>query len=356
MKYAADLVLLVPLLLVYLANLGESREWARIVTLIFLGAAILGVFLAGIGSVLLGASGVLAGTVSGVAAGVPLLIAAGLSLALLFEPVRAPLARLMPIRPASIVHTTALVLSVLLIGLQVATQLGTDVLAAAAKGPALTSLDLLLQELPFLLAAIIGVGFFTRRGIGEGARRLGWVRPSLLQVLLALVAAGAFYAFSNGADQVGQHLTPGLHDKVGVATQRLFGGLSNPLGIATLALSAGIAEEALFRGALQPRLGIPFVALLFTSVHSQYGISLDALTVFILAIGLGLIRRYANTTASTICHVTYNALVGVSLAGVYLAAGIAVEALLALALLFFYLRARRRPLVAAPVAAEEARN
>ena len=343
MKYGVDLILLLPLLLVVLANLGETREWARVVTYIILGACIGGTLIGGLGSVLIGSSGLLSGHVHLLQAGVPLVVAAVASGVLLVPAVRRALARLLPIRPGSIVHTTALVLSLLLIGLQISTQLGTDVLAAAAKGPALTPLDLILQEIPFLLAAILGVGVLTRRSFGEGSRRLGWVRPTLPQLLLALAAAGLFYAFSSGADQVGQLLTPGLHDRVGVATQRLFGGLSNPLGIATLALAAGIAEEAFFRGALQPRLGIPFVALLFASVHSQYGISLDALTVFILAIGLGLIRLYANTTSSTVCHVTYNALVGISLAGIWLWAGIALEVGLVAALVLVLIRARGAP-------------
>src|SRR6266566_10017302 len=67
-----------------------------------------------------------------------------------------------------------------------------------------------------------------------------------------------------------------------------------------------ICEEILFRGALQPRLGLMVTALLFTSVHTQYSISFDTLTVFVLALGLGLIRKYTNTTTSAITHATFN--------------------------------------------------
>ena len=81
-------------------------------------------------------------------------------------------------------------------------------------------------------------------------------------------------------------------------TQHVFAGLDNPLGIAALALFPGICEEILFRGALQPRIGLLATALLFTSIHTQYGISLDALSVLVVALGLGLIRRYTNTTTS----------------------------------------------------------
>jgi membrane protease YdiL (CAAX protease family) len=119
-------------------------------------------------------------------------------------------------------------------------------------------------------------------------------------------------------------------------SQHLFGGLTDPWGIIALAVIPGICEETLFRGALQPRLGLPITAVLFTSIHTEYGLSIDVLTIFVIALGLGLIRKYTNTTASGLCHITYNLLVGVTvavnLAGPLLGAGVVVElALCALA-------------------------
>ena len=89
----------------------------------------------------------------------------------------------------------------------------------------------------------------------------------------------------------------------------------------------------MFRGALQPRLGLIATALLFTCIHTQYGVSLDALSVFLIALGLGLIRKYTNTTTSVISHTTYNLIVGVAgigLAGsqVQVATVIAIELVL----------------------------
>jgi membrane protease YdiL (CAAX protease family) len=88
------------------------------------------------------------------------------------------------------------------------------------------------------------------------------------------------------------------------------------MGIAALALAPGICEEIMFRGALQPRLGIIATALLFTCIHTQYGLSLDALSVFVIAVGLGLIRKFTNTTTSVITHTTYNFIVGLAGIGV----------------------------------------
>ncbi|HKF76041.1 MAG TPA: CPBP family intramembrane glutamic endopeptidase [Candidatus Dormibacteraeota bacterium] len=255
-------------------------------------------------------------------------IAAG---TILLPPTRRELARFMPIDPDSVVHATALVLTIVLVGMQLATQLAVDLLAQQARSAApLAPLDLVLQELPFLIAAVLGAGLLIRRRPAAVTRRLGLVRPSAWQVLLALGAAGAFYAFGLGMDALGHAVTVDVARKVDAANQRLFGRLDDPAGIATIALAAGICEETLFRGALQPKLGIVWTSIVFAVVHTQYGLSLDTVAVFILAIGLGLLRRVANTTTSTICHVAYNALVGVGVSGALIGPAVAVEAVLAL--------------------------
>ena len=261
-----------------------------------------------------------------------LLLAGCVAAALISESVRVAVARFLPIDPRSAVHATALVLTTVLVGSQIANQLSVDVLSQqASSGPALTPLDLVLQELPFLFAAALGVGLFIRRGPAATLDRLGLVRPTPWQIVLGLGAAFVFFAFGNGMDALAHLVTPGTAQKVEAANQRLFGQLGSPIGIATIALSAGICEEALFRGALQPRLGILWTAIVFAAVHTQYGLSLDAIAVLILAIGLGLLRRQTNTTTSTACHVVYNTLVGVGVSGVLLGPAVIVGAALVLA-------------------------
>jgi membrane protease YdiL (CAAX protease family) len=241
-------------------------------------------------------------------------------------------ARVLPIDPRSPVDATALVLSTVVAGVQIGSQVAVDVLAQQARsGPHLAPIDLVVQEVPFLLAALFGVGLFIRRRPRPTLVRLGLVRPTGWQLVLALAAAGVFYAFGNGMDTLSHALTPSVAVKIDAANQRLFGNLSNPVGIATIALSAGICEEALFRGAMQPRLGVLWTSLVFAAVHTQYGLSLDAIAVFVLAIGLGLLRRIANTTTTTICHVAYNTLVGVGVAGTWLVPALGLEAVLVFA-------------------------
>jgi len=98
----------------------------------------------------------------------------------------------------------------------------------------------------------------------------------------------------------------------------------------------------LFRGALQPRLGLVVTALLFTSIHTQYSISFDTLGVFVLALGLGLIRKYTNTTTSGMCHAAYNLLVSIGVGGELLGFAVSLEVALAALTAFALWTYRRR--------------
>jgi membrane protease YdiL (CAAX protease family) len=229
------------------------------------------------------------------------------------------------IDPDSPVHAYALVLAVIMFGTQVATIAFADVLAIDQKLPPISIGDILASETPFLVMALAGVGLYIRRNAAGAAERLGLTRPSWWQIALALAAAGAFFALIQGADRLSHILTPGVASQVDRTTQHVFGGLNDPIGIAAIALLPGVCEELLFRGALQPRLGLVATALLFTSIHTQYGLSFDALSVLVVALGLGLIRKYTNTTTSCVSHVTYNLLAGVGIAGALAGVAIAFE-------------------------------
>jgi membrane protease YdiL (CAAX protease family) len=263
--------------------------------------------------------------------GLSVLATTAVAAALLFRPVRTKVAKVLPIDPDSGLDATALVLVVVLLGFLVGNQLSVDVLAEQARsGPSLQPLDVVAQELPFLVSAFVGVGLFTRRQLRASVERLGLVRPATWQIFLALAAAGVFLAFSASIEALSQVLTPQLAEKVNNANHRLFGRLDDPAGIATIALAAGICEEALFRGALQPRLGLVLTSIAFAAVHSQYGISLDVLAVFVLALCLGALRRFTNTSTAVIAHVTYNALVGFGVTQRWLPLAVAGEAALIL--------------------------
>jgi membrane protease YdiL (CAAX protease family) len=175
--------------------------------------------------------------------------------------------------------------------------------------------------------------------------RLGITVPNAWQILLGIACAGAFYAFGLGAEAVQRWLTPEVAAQVGSATSRLYQGVDTPLGILTIALVPAICEETLFRGALQPRLGLVWTAITFALLHTQYGLSIDELAVLILAFGLGILRRVTNTTTSMLCHAIYNAITAVQLASILPGPGLVVEgvAVIGLAGWFASSRLRARP-------------
>jgi membrane protease YdiL (CAAX protease family) len=127
-----------------------------------------------------------------------------------------------------------------------------------------------------------------------------------------LFIVGAF-AISVAADALFSKVQPDLYRRVGEISETLF----DPKGLSVVAaalfalligVGAGLGEETLFRGAVQPVLGIPVTSVLFASMHVQYGPSLLLGYIFVLSIGLGLLRRYLNTTASFLAHAGYNTL------------------------------------------------
>jgi membrane protease YdiL (CAAX protease family) len=265
----------------------------------------------------------------------------------IFTPIRRDVANFIPIEANNPVHALALSLALVFFGTQVTFIAFTDVLASDRAQPPLSILDLFLNETPFLILGLAGVGLFIRRQSAEAARRLGFVIPAWWHIALALAAAGVFFALANGSDALNHRWEPGVASEVDATTQHLFGQLGGPVGIAAIALIPGICEELLFRGALQPRLGIVATALLFTSIHTQYGMSVDTLAIFAIAIGLGLIRKYTNTTTSCTCHVSYNLLAGFGIAGAPLVTVILLEIVLAGAAAWGIWSSRRRPAAAA---------
>ena len=172
---------------------------------------------------------------------------------------------------------------------------------------------ILASQLPFVVIALLGVGAGIRRGPRETLARLGYGPISPMHIgIVMLFIVGAF-ALSVAADALFSQLQPDLYRRVGEISETLF----DPKGLSLISavlfalligVGAGLGEETLFRGAVQPVLGIPVTSLLFASMHVQYGPSLLLGYIFVLSIGLGLLRRYVNTTASFLAHAGYNTL------------------------------------------------
>ncbi|HEY8816210.1 MAG TPA: CPBP family intramembrane glutamic endopeptidase [Candidatus Dormibacteraeota bacterium] len=313
--------------MVITANAAVGKRWASHATGILAGLTAGATFL--VGALDLGGAGLVQAGPGGQQAALDggIMVTAAVAAILAARPVRERIAYWLPIDPDSPVHAYALVLAVILFGTQVATILFVDVLAIDQTLPPISVGDVLASETPFLIMALAGIGLYVRRNAGGAAQRLGLVRPAWWQIALALAASGAFFALIQGADWLSHQWTPGVASQVDKTTGHVFGGLNDPIGIAAIALLPGICEEILFRGALQPRLGLIVTAILFASIHTQYGLSFDALAVLIVAVGLGLIRKYANTTTSGLAHITYNLLAAIGV-GSLLGVAVGVELIL----------------------------
>jgi uncharacterized protein len=197
-----------------------------------------------------------------------------------------------------------------IIGFQQLNQVGAFSLGTAGRIPPVA---ILASQLPFVVIALLGVGVGIRRDARATLARLGYGPISLRQVGIVALFIAAAFALSVAADALFSQFQPDLYRKVGEVSQRLF----DPQGLSLLSavlfalligVGAGLGEETLFRGAVQPVLGIPLTSVLFASMHVQYGPSLLLGYIFVLSIGLGLLRRYVNTTASFLAHAGYNTL------------------------------------------------
>ena len=176
---------------------------------------------------------------------------------------------------------------------------------------AVTPTLVLINELPFIVVALCGVGFLVRRDFRETLVRLGYGPVSTRQLALVPPFVAAAIASAVASDWLFVRVQRGLSEQVTEVSQ----GMISTSGMSLLSailfglligIGAAAGEETLFRGAVQPALGITLTSLLFASVHTQYGLSVLLVHIFLISVGFGLLRKYANTTLAFIIHATYN--------------------------------------------------
>jgi len=295
--------------LAVLANLGEENKVVRFLTYALL--ALLDLALLGGGLLAMIAPLLTAGRPLPPANYGGLAVTLGLTAVLgalpLIPAVRRGLARWLEIEPTSCVHTTALAFAVYFVGLTLAqVALIGDLSKLTSVEARLSVLDMLATTLPLALMALAGVGFLVRRDLRATLERLGLSWMTARQWGLVILVILLFLAFDYTVLWVWQQLWPASHTLVGDITTNLFGDLVSPLAVLAVSLSAGIGEELLFRGALQPCFGLVLTSLLFAIGHAHYGLSPAMVEVFIVGLVLGLVRRRTNTTACIVIHAGYN--------------------------------------------------
>jgi membrane protease YdiL (CAAX protease family) len=244
------------------------------------------------------------------AAGVVLLLTAVWGLAVTLPEFRRFLARYIPLRPTSAVHTLALILVGYLVGNTFAslTQGGLEGLLETTSAASI--LDVVASEGLYAGVAIAGVGLFIRRDWLKAAERLGLERPAWLQFRSSLRWIGLLLVLQWFTGILFMLTSPGEAEVVDNLNSVLLGNFDTVGEWFILALAAGIGEELLFRGALQPVFGLWATSLIFAMAHIQYGFTAATVLIFAIGLALGFVRRRHGTTTAIIVHFGYNFISG----------------------------------------------
>jgi membrane protease YdiL (CAAX protease family) len=243
------------------------------------------------------------------AGGLILIVATVLAATSLLPPVRRLAARVLRgFRADSAIHPVSLGLYFGTLLTFVSLQISTDQIKQITQSGESPSLLFIIvtNQLPFLIVAVIGVGFLTRRTLRQTIERLGLYWPGWRWLVGSVGMAVLLVIFGTVFDLVMTKLTPQQSQDIQQASDQLLRNVNGYGPAIALALAAGIGEEILFRGALLPRLGNPMSALLFAALHAQYAISLATLEIFILGLVLGWLRRRAGTTGAIVAHSGYD--------------------------------------------------
>ncbi len=166
--------------------------------------------------------------------------------------------------------------------------------------------------LGLVMLSVCGTGIFITRKPMEILRRLGLVKPSFAHILIGVI--GIFITFTY--DWLWSFYTHGQEglgyaDKLSHYNEGTFAAGANPgpafFVASATGLCAGLGEETLIRGALQPVFGIVPAAFMHGVLHGQFSHApLLILQVFGWSMIMGIIRRYTNTTTTIITHVGFN--------------------------------------------------
>ncbi len=212
--------------------------------------------------------------------------------------------------PESYVHLCALVLTIWYIGIsfsQLTLAGGLEGIAQSIAQNGISIGEITLQAVILVLLALLGVGLFIRRGDRDSIARLGLRLPTRQDVTIGVgVGLGLFIFSIAGIFLWQQSVSPEQYAQQNVANQAVNQMLNSlPLGL-IVALSAAFGEEILFRGAVQPVFGLVMTSLTFALFHNQYFLTPAALIIFLIGIGLGLLRQRVSTTSAIIAHFVYN--------------------------------------------------
>ena len=293
------------ILLLMFANYTEKNKGARNITKGILILIVLLVLLGGVASVefpeLMSSSGI-----NAINYGYGTIITAFISFLIFIKAVRIWISKLIPIDPENWLHGTALVFAILLVGISLTTAISVNVVEFS-KSSGIDSSGVIMQDVLFVLVSIFGVGWLTRRKLKDSLERLGIVKPSMKDIGWAVVYTAMLFLIVMIVGLISLMFNPSsaILDAEGDPTVEILGTITIATAL-LFALGAGVGEEILFRGAMQPRFGIIFTSIIFAAMHIQYLDFVSMGTLFLISVVLGYERKMVNTTAAIITHFLYD--------------------------------------------------
>nr|WP_321350332.1 CPBP family intramembrane glutamic endopeptidase [uncultured Methanoregula sp.] len=232
---------------------------------------------------------------------------------------RGLLARRLPINPDSPVHTAGLVSVLALIIMPLVPLIVTGnapLLNADLQNMLGIGLEAPGSSVRFdtftLIWTVVGsfllAGLWVRRDIRGTLERLGLVRPTIRQVLIGIasgiVLVGVFWLFDDAVAAL--FAAYGIPTTNGTLVSNLFMASFTPAAAIVASITAGLGEELAIRGVIQPRFGIILSALVFASLHAYQYAWDGLLSVLLVGICFGIMRKYTNTSTSAISHGIYD--------------------------------------------------
>jgi len=161
----------------------------------------------------------------------------------------------------------------------------------------------------YTLATVTLIGF---TGLGF-AIQFFWIKKPIIQLftsnysILLQCGVGLFYGLSSALLAILLIKSPIL-----LPIKSYYGNMLQQLNlnfskILIISLSAGIGEEILFRGGLQPLLGIWLTAIIFVAIHGylnpfNWRISVYGIFMIIIIVGIGMIREKFGLLSAISAH------------------------------------------------------
>ena len=220
----------------------------------------------------------------------------------------------------SVVHTLAIILMIF----ASMNTIGNFILAGGIEGIAedladIGIVDLLTNFLMYIVISLFGVGIFVRRNLARTIKRLGirlpekenilgWLGQGVKHLLIGTVVGFGMFWVQVGLSVTWQSfVSPETLAEQSVAAEAMFTAFSGSLWLGfLLAFTAGVGEELLFRGALQPIFGNIIVSIFFVMLHSQYILTPASLIILTVSLVFGFLRNHYTTPSAMMAHFVYN--------------------------------------------------